>query len=123
MTYELPQPDLYDAAEDVECYSVELLSAAYKAGAEQHEPVAQIRCWLKNGDRHAELVDWQFPGIEELGEGDHMLYSAPQTRQPLTDDRITGIWDEVLGDRDRIHEIRIAFAHEIEAAHGIGGGV
>ena len=36
---------------------------------------------------------------------------------------VTGIWDEVLGDKDRIHEIRIAFAHGIEAAHGIGGGV
>ncbi len=51
------------------------------------------------------------------------LEAAPQARQPLTDEQITGIWDEVLGDKDRIHEIRIAFAHGIEAAHGIGGGV
>ena len=118
MTYELPQPDLYDAAEDVECYSVELLSAAYKAGAEQHEPVARIRCWLKNGDRHAELVDWQFPGIEELGEGDHMLYSAPQARQPLTDEQIDELLvDHLVGVRG-FHQ----FARAIEAAHGIKGG-
>ena len=32
MTYTLPQPDLYDAAEDVECYSAAQVMDAYKAG-------------------------------------------------------------------------------------------
>ena len=42
MTYELPQPDLYDAAEDVECYSAERMLEAYKAGAEQERNLKKL---------------------------------------------------------------------------------
>jgi len=37
MTYTLPKPDLYDAAEDVECYSAAQVMDAYKAGAESRK--------------------------------------------------------------------------------------
>ena len=40
MTYKMPIPDCYDAIQDLNCYSAERMLEAYKAGAEQHEPVA-----------------------------------------------------------------------------------
>ena len=48
------------------------------------------------------------------------LYAAPVQPAPLTDAEIEKLWDSVLIDRDRIYEIRIAFARAIEAA--IKGG-
>jgi hypothetical protein len=43
------------------------------------EPVALIRTWHKNGDPHAELVDWGT--LEFLPDGEHCLYAAPPAAQ------------------------------------------
>lgn len=38
-------------------------------------PVARIRRWTKDGGGRSELIDWVFPGIEELPDGEHTLYA------------------------------------------------
>jgi len=49
--------------------------------AAQQEPVALIRTWHKNGDQHAELVDWGM-ALQFLPDGEHCLYTPPAAAQP-----------------------------------------
>jgi hypothetical protein len=51
---------------------------------EQGEPVANIRTWHKNGEQHAELLNWD-RGIETLPDGLYDLYTTPQPKQEQGD--------------------------------------
>lgn len=48
---------------------------AATAQAVPTEPVGRIRTWHKNGERHADLIDWE-DGINALADGEHKLYSV-----------------------------------------------
>ena len=61
------------------------IAAAEAAMAQpEPEPVARIRCWTKAGEGHAELEDWEFPGIEQLPDGVHLLYARTTTQSVAT---------------------------------------
>ncbi|RST54139.1 hypothetical protein [Variovorax sp. DXTD-1] len=55
------------------------LSTSKQAGA---EPVAaRVRIWMQNGERHAELIDWE-EGLFVLPPGEHGLYATPPAVMP-----------------------------------------
>jgi hypothetical protein len=49
----------------------------------EQEPMALIRTWHKNGDQHAELVDWGM-ALQFLPDGEHCLYTTPPAA-PMTE--------------------------------------
>jgi hypothetical protein len=61
-----------------ETYAV--LEEALAQPAPVLEPVALIRTWHKNGDQHAELVDWGM-ALQFLPDGEHCLYTTPPAAQ------------------------------------------
>ena len=85
MTYKMPIPDCYDAIQDLNCYSAERMLEAYKAGAEQHEPVA----WrVRFGESTAWTVYEYQPTQSMFGTNIEVrpLYAAPvqPKAEPLT---------------------------------------
>jgi hypothetical protein len=50
--------------------------AGKRLAAPVQEPVALIRTWYKNGDQHAELVNWG-TALQFLPDGGHCLYTTP----------------------------------------------
>lgn len=49
------------------------------------------------------------------------LYTAPQPRQPLTDDQLEMIWRKGPYEHGTLYDFKLA-ARDTEAAHGIGKG-
>lgn len=86
------------------------------------EPVAIIRTWTKNGDRHAELWDWS-DGVNALPEGQHKVYAAPAApvvQQPihLSDAQIKDIANGLNGVQPKLGqwERDLRLAREVLAA-------
>jgi hypothetical protein len=65
----------------------ELITAIKQAlAAPVQEPVATVRTWHMNGDRHAELGDWEL-GLFKLPDGEHTLYTTPPAQPaPVQED-------------------------------------
>jgi hypothetical protein len=87
----------------------------------EQKPMALIRTWHKNGDQHAELVDWGM-ALQFLPDGEHCLYATPPAaaqpaqRKPLTMEQIElgrrALWGLDL-------DAFTAGARFAETAHGI----
>ena len=104
--------------------------AQVRSTDEQAQPVITVRVWRdENHDQTAEFEGWH-----KLPDGEHVLYTTPPPRQPLTDEEIdaampSGIydcladpWDCNVGDGDVMRSIKkdvLRIARAIEAAHGI----
>lgn len=81
-----PVQDVYAAPGDIRAlkYRIHELEGeviGYKqilAEQDAAEPVANIHIWMKEGYRHAELIDWVFPGMSAVPIGEHLLYTTPQ---------------------------------------------
>lgn len=77
----------------------------------EQEPVAILAFY--DGVREPRLLSWN-----QLPSGQHLLYTHPQPRQPLTDEQISRLWSDAHNDTTD----RMAFqvlARLVEAAHGI----
>lgn len=109
----------------------ETMRAIREALAEpEQEPVARIRTWTTYSGRHADLLDWE-DGITLLPQGEHLLYTSPPARKPLTDEEVEDEWERITGhsifggDRSEGRSMYLSpdevieFARAIERAHGI----
>lgn len=80
-----------------------------------------IRTWHKNGDQHAELLDWE-AALFKLPDGEHKLYTAPPARQRLTDAEIDHM--KVLdGHKMDTPTFLRAFARAVIAAYEAKNGI
>jgi len=86
------------------------------------EPVALIRTWHKNGDQHAELVDWG-TALQFLPDGEHCLYTTPPAQPapvPLTNTEFCEQWFKQTGRIMGTDKQLLLQAKRVtEAAHGI----
>ncbi len=86
------------------------------ANQEQGEPVAMRYDFDGYGYKYIDSgsgSDWQ-TRIKDA----EPVYSEPQQRKPLTDDKMWALWNSQGSDKMNQQEA-IAFAKAIEAAHGI----
>ena len=81
-----------------------------ESSQDTNNPVA----WVDVKDTHQGPYD--FHGIDYMPEGEHLLYTAPPQRQPLTDEKLRAMWVNYAPIVGGVLE----FARAIEAAHGIG---
>jgi hypothetical protein len=66
----------YGLKEGWVCLSFAPAGAQEAPAGQEAQPVAHMRTWFKEGERHAQLEDW-CDAIDELAEGDYLLYAAP----------------------------------------------
>jgi hypothetical protein len=65
----------YWKIEDADFHPFVRSIAASSPAVQEAPPVARMRTWFKEGERHAQLDDW-CDGIDELPEGEHVLRAA-----------------------------------------------
>jgi hypothetical protein len=71
-------------AEEISTAIEQALEQPVQQSRSDVEPVALIRTWHKNGDQHAELVDWGM-ALQFLPDGEHCLYTTPPA-QPASEE-------------------------------------
>ena len=85
------------------------------------EPKQKPVAWMLMNDTHCHIMatEWKPEDSDEYKTVP--LYTAPSTREPLTDEQINSLGDKIANERlvGPVMDFRVRFARAIEQAHGI----
>lgn len=93
--------------------SIDSIRAALEQPRGEQEPVAWLTIEVM-GPRTKVDVEWE-DQLQKLPSGIYKLYTHPQPRQPLTEEKIWELYCDWHGEPDGCY----GFARAIEAAHNI----
>ena len=86
------------------------------------EPKQKPVAWMLMNDTHCHIMatEWKPEDSDEYKTVP--LYTAPSSREPLTDEEINSLADKIANERlvGPMMDFRVRFARAIERAHGVG---